>query len=535
MVGSVPAHGARLCHTATVVEHEGTDVRRGADNVADLVRRSAERVGDRPALVFAGHRLTWAGLDAQVDRAAAALRGLGLAEGDRVVLQLGNTPDFAVCYFGALRAGLVAVPTNSGYTVPELRHVIADSGARVLVSATVAIIDARAELPGVTLLVPGRIAPEGALALEELLAAANGPVASIRGGPDLALLIYTSGTGGRPKGAMLSHRALLANIDQCARISPPPMIPSDVVLLVLPLFHIYGLNAGLGLMARTGATGLLMERFDPVLALEAMAREGVTNVIGAPAMYGAWAQTDPAVLARGMARVRMAVSGAALLPAPVQQTLARLGVAIYDGYGLTETAPVLTSTAVRGRPIPGSVGWPLPGVELRLLDPAGDPVEDDDPGEIVVRGENLFDGYWPDASDGPDAEGWWATGDIGYLDDDGGLHMVARSHDMILVSGFNVYPAEVEAVLDSHPDVQESAVIGVPDEVTGEAVAAFVVRQPGASVTARELLDHAARSLARFKLPVSVAFVATFPRSMTGKVRKVELRAFGAAAHEVDR
>jgi long-chain acyl-CoA synthetase len=501
-------------------------------NVADLVRRCAVREGPHAALVSGEQRLTWAQVDALVDRAAVALRDLGLAEGDRVCLQIGNTTDFAVAYFGAMRAGLVAVPANVGYTAAEMAYLLADSGAQVLVTSTVATIDHRADLPEqVRLVVPGRIAPEGADALEDLLAAAAGaePVSSTRGGEDLALLLYTSGTTGRPKGAMLSHRALLANLEQCASLEQPPFGTDDVVLLVLPLFHVYGLNSGLGMLAWSGATGVLVDRFDPVETLRLMAAEQVTVVIGVPPMFLAWvSRSDPDLLAAGFERVRAAISGAAPLTEAAYRMITAAGVQVHEGYGLTETAPVVSSTLVRDTPRSGSVGWPLPGVEVQLRDADGEPVEDDDDtGEIVVRGPNLFSGYWPDGRGGPDAEGWWATGDVAYADDDGALHLVDRTKELILVNGFNVYPAEVEAVLDAHPAIVESAVIGVPNALAGEMVKAFVVAVPDISLTEEDVLAYARTSLARFKLPSVVEFVPELPHSATGKVRKGALRGEG--------
>jgi long-chain acyl-CoA synthetase len=513
-----------VCQTSRVVESLAEP-----RNVADLVRRAALRDGGRTALISGEQRLTWAELDSRVDRAATALRGLGLAPGDRVAMQVGNTVDFAVGYFGTLRAGLVSVPFNTGYTVPELSYLLDDSGARVLITSTVATIDGRADLAGVRLVVPGRIAPEGASALDDLLAAAaDGEVGPDRGGEDLALLIYTSGTTGKPKGAMLSHRALLANLDQCAELDPPPFATDDVVLLVLPLFHIYGLNPGLGMLAYAGATGVLVDRFDPEESLAAMAAEQVTTVIGVPPMYLSWvSRTDPAALATGFASVRTAISGAAPLTEAAHERITAAGVTVHEGYGLTETAPAVTSTLVRGIARAGSVGWPMPGVDVELRDADGEQVEDDDTGEIVVRGPNLFSGYWPDGRGGPDVDGWWATGDVAYADDDGALHLVDRTKELILVNGFNVYPAEVEAVLDTHPGVMESAVIGVPDERSGEAVKAYVVTDPGGALDETELLAFAGRSLARFKLPAEVEFVAELPHSATGKVRKGALRGEG--------
>src|SRR5262249_31272727 len=222
--------------------------------------------------------------------------------------------------------------------------------------------------------------------------------------------------------------------------------------------------------------------------------------------------------------VRTTISGAAPLTEAAYRRITAAGVTVHEGYGLTETAPVVTSTLVRGVSVPGSVGWPVPGVEGELRDAYGEPVEDDDPGEIVVRGPNLFSGYWPDGRDGPDAEGWWATGDVAYADDDGALHLVDRTKELILVSGFNVYPAEVEAVLDAHPAIAESAVIGVPDEQTGEAVKAYVVPAPGAALTVADVLQYAGRALAPVKLPSAGEFLTGVPHSVIGKVRKGALR-----------
>jgi long-chain acyl-CoA synthetase len=336
-------------------------------------------------------------------------------------------------------------------------------------------------------------------------------------------------------------------------IGVPDPRTGDRVLLVLPLFHVYGLNAGWGLVARTAACAVLVGEFDPAATLQLMAEEEVTAVPGAPPMYAAWlavagARGSDAALRRGFAAVRTASCGAAPLPAALFEAMrTRAAVTVWEGYGLTEAAPVLASTLVTGRAKPGCVGDALPGVELVLRDTAGGPnagadpggrdpdaekdadedAEQDEAGEICARGPNLFSGYWPDGADGPDDDGWLATGDIAYRDPDGDLKLVDRRGDLVLVSGFNVYPGEVERVLDEHPAVAESAVIGVPDPRTGEAVHAVVVRTAGAVVTEAELREHAGRSLARFKVPVGVHFVRGLPHSLTGKVSRARLRALG--------
>jgi long-chain acyl-CoA synthetase len=271
-----------------------------------------------------------------------------------------------------------------------------------------------------------------------------------------------------------------------------------------------------------------------------MEREQITAVPGAPPMYQAWlavadAEGSDAGLRRAFAAVRLASSGAAPLPVEVWTAMReRAAVTVWEGYGLTEASPVVASTLATGRAKPNCIGGPIPGVEIELRDTAqsaedADPGEDggEGPGEIVVRGGNLFAGYWPEGADGPDAEGWLATGDLAYRDDDGDLHLVDRRSDLVLVSGFNVYPAEVERVLEAHPAVAESAVIGVPDPRTGSAVRAVVVLRPGETVTADELTAHAAESLARYKVPTSVYFLPALPHSLTGKVSRARLRELG--------
>jgi long-chain acyl-CoA synthetase len=510
-------------------------------NLADLARNAAVRDGGKAALRWHDRELTWADLDAQVDAAAAALRALVDAtpppDSDgppgpvdappRVAIALPNVPEFASAYFGTLRAGLVAVPVNPGYTRRELRHILDDSGASILIG-TPAVLD----------LVGSERPPTLRHALAELPTAPADRVEPTTGGEDLAVLLYTSGTSGTPKGAMLSHRALIANHRQLAAIDPAPVGPDDVVLLALPLFHSYGLNSGLGAVAYHGACGVLVERFDPADTLAQIQRHGVTTVTGVPPMFVAWSLMSDR-LARAFAKVRVAVCGAAPLdPDTARRFVEVAGRHIYQGYGLTETAPVLTTTLGRPEPKAGSIGHSLPEVEIKLVDADGEDVggidEDDfdddaagspgtDPGEIIARGPNLFSGYWPDGRGGPDADGWWPTGDVAYADADGDLFLVDRLGELIIVSGFNVYPREVELVLCTHDAVAEAAAVGVAHPYTGQTVKAYVVRAPGAQVTSEELIAHCERNLARFKCPTAVEFVPALPRSATGKVRKSEL------------
>jgi long-chain acyl-CoA synthetase len=430
-----------------------------------------------------------------------------------VGLLLPNGLPFAISYFAVLRAGLVALPLNTGFTADELAFQLADAQVQLVV------VDEALERG----LGEAQRLVVGTDEWHEALTSTATAVELSSGGDDLAVLLYTSGTSGRPKGAMLSHRALLANLEQLSRIAPPVVATEDVVLLVLPLFHVYGLNAGLGMTAYTGATGVLAERFDPVDTLRVVREHDVSNIIGAPPMYVAWSMLPD--LGDSLGSLRLAVSGAAPLPpSVVSDVLESTGHHLFEGYGLTETAPVLTTTLCSEVPKPGSIGRPIPGVELRLVDDAGLPAEEGDPGEIVVRGDNLFSGYWPDGHGGPDDDGWFRTGDVAYADADGDLFLVDRVRELILVSGFNVYPREVEDVIAEHPDVAEVAVLGIQHPYTGETVKALVVPRTGSSPTAQDIIEFASRRLARFKCPTSVEFVAELPHSAIGKVAKGQLR-----------
>jgi long-chain acyl-CoA synthetase len=325
---------------------------------------------------------------------------------------------------------------------------------------------------------------------------------------------------------MLSHRNLMANIEQMSQTPLLAETEDDVVLLALPLFHIYAMNVILGLTLKVGATALLMERFDPVTSLEQIEKLGVTVLFGAPPMFIAWLNT-PGVQRYDLSRVRLAVSGAAPLPAAVLEEFERrIGITIWEGYGLTETSPAVTSTVMGAVAKPGSIGKPLPGVEVRIVDEDGEDVEEGDPGELVVRGPNVFGGYWrqPEPTDAAFLDGWFRTGDIGYADADGYIFLIDRSKDLVIVSGFNVYPREVEEVLARHPKVAEAAVIGVPHPYTGEAVKAICALRPGVVSTEEEIIEFCRRSLARFKCPQSVEFVDELPHHVTGKVLRRALR-----------
>jgi long-chain acyl-CoA synthetase len=491
-------------------------------NLADLVRAAAESRPRHPAVVTEERMTTWSEVDWQVRAVASGLISRGFERGTRIGLMLHNGLEFVTTYFGILRAGMVAVPLNTGYTANELTRMIDGVGVRLVV-ADPDVAGVVGQVEELEVLVPGSEA-------WRRFTVGSSPLPTDPTDPEsLAVLLFTSGTSSRPKAAMLTHRALLANFEQLSGLqNPPAMTAEDVVLSVLPLSHIYALNATLALVARYAATIVLTSRFDPALALESIHRHKVTNVAGAPPMYVAWSGQDG--LAAALQGVRLLVSGAAPLPSNVMEQFETLtGKPIWEGYGMTECSPVITASLVSGKPKAGFVGQPLPGIELELRDEAGEVVEDGDPGEIFVRGANLFGGYWPDGADGPDDEGWFGTGDVAYADDEGDLRLVDRRRELVIVSGFNVYPREVEDVLLQMDGVLEVAVMGVSHPYSGEAVKAFVVAVP--EVTSETILDFARARLARFKCPTIVEVVADLPHSVTGKVSKARLREdFGGSA-----
>ena len=492
-------------------------------NLADLLRATADGRPDVVAFLDAptGVPTTWAQLDLAVDHLAAGFLRHGLRAGDRVALLLGNRIEFVASYFATMRAGLVSLPINTAYTEHEVADVLTRAGVLLLVADEASEAVAVAAAPGgCDVVVVGDSSFE---ALSRLGSRADAMMPGGGDPEDLAVLLFTSGSSGPSKGAMISHRALLANIAQLRAVDPAPVEPDDVVMLVLPLFHVYALNAVLGLAVAQGARCVLVPRFSPVAALETIDAYDITNIPAAPPVFVAWASLPD--LEQRLAGVRTLISGAApLAPAVFQEFAVRAGNPVWEGYGLTEASPVVSSTMVGRRAKPGCVGSPLPGVEVRLVDESGETADPEDTGEIWVRGANLFSGYWPGGSDGPDSDGWWATGDVAYADEDGDLHLVDRRRDLVIVSGFNVYPYEIEMVIAAHPAVAEVAVIGVPHEQTGETVAAYVVPIAGTGLTADDVRDLCEQRLARFKCPTTIAIVAALPHTSTGKIAKGRLR-----------
>ena len=464
---------------------------------------------------------SFAEFDAEVDRVAAALQEWGLQPGDRVAIVMPNHRHFPFSHFGVLRAGGVVVPTNVMLTAPEMQKVFTDAEARFVLAAPPFTKVAQEAAEGTK--VEKFLSTDEWSSLGDL---GRKPTEVMRDEGDLAVLAYTSGTTGEPRGAMLTHGNLLSNLRQQMAIPDEKVEEDDVLFLALPMFHIFGLNVPLGLLVLNGASGVLLERFEPIATLKLIQDRKVSVLFGAPTMYAAWADT-PGADQYDLSSVRLAISGAAPLSPEVLSNFSDMfGVQIYEGYGMTETAPTLTTNRMAQGPRAGSIGKPLPEVEIRLVGDDGNDVELGDTGEIWVKGPNVFQGYWnrPGDSEACFTDGWFRTGDIAVKDEEGYLYIVDRKRDLIIVSGFNVFPSEVESALLENPKVADAGVVGEKHPYTGEAVKAFVVLHEGQEADEAELLRDVQLRLARFKCPSHIEIVDSLPRLLTGKVLRRALR-----------
>ena len=511
-------------------------------NLATMLEDSARRHPDRDAVVLDDTLLSYAAVDTAANQVANLLAESGVGPGDRVALSCANVPHFPVVYYGILKAGAAVVPLNVLLKGREIAYHLTDSDAKAYVC-----FEGSAALP---------IAKEGAAGFAEapgcehfFLLPADGPPpfadrpatfpTAVTEPDDTAVILYTSGTTGRPKGAELTHANMVLNALTCHRLFGT--VEHDVHLVTLPLFHSFGqtvqMNAGFG----AGATLILLPRFDPATALSIMAREHVSFFAGVPTMY--WAllaaasgdQASDVDIPAVAANLRIAVSGGAALPVEILDKVEKvLGLPIREGYGLSETSPVATFNHPGRVAKAGSIGQPIWGVQVKLIDDGWREVPDGEAGEIAVRGHNVMKGYLnrPDATAEAIRDGWFRTGDIGRRDEDGYYYIVDRAKDMIVRGGFNVYPRELEEVILTHPAVSLVAVIGIPHDSHGEEVKAYVIPNPGATVTEAELIAWCKQNMATYKYPRLVELCDSLPMNATGKVLKRELRArHEAAAH----
>ena len=463
------------------------------------------------AVVSRGVATTYGDLTDELAHLRGGLQGLGLQPGDRVAILCANNRLFVVSYLAVLGAGCVAVPMNPTSPASEIDQQLAVTGARAAIVGPSAASAFKSQLDVVL----------GADEVARLSQAEPAPIVE-REPNDPAVLIFTAGTAGSPKAATLTHGNLHTNLRQAQAVPDRALRDEDVSLGVLPFFHIFGLNVVLGLSLYAGGSVVLVERFDPATALDTIRNHAVTVIAGAPPMWVAWASMA-GVDTDAFRTVRLALSGAAPLPLEIGAAMRdRFDVEVEEGYGLTEASPIVT-TFGRG----GSIGRPLPGLAVRLVGNDGDDVPLGDPGELWVQGPNVFAGYWNDAEATAAVitpDGWLRTGDIAVAGDDGTLRIVDRAKDLIIVSGFNVFPAEVEDVLRAHPAVGDAAVVGVAHPYTGEAVKAYVVPRSGQAVEEDELIEFCATRLARYKCPEKILFVETLPVNPGGKLLRRELR-----------
>lgn len=520
----------------------------------EMFARTARRYPERAATVFQGARLRYRQLREQIEGFAGGLQRLGVQRGDRVALMLPNMPQFVVAFYGILQAGAVVVPTNPLYTQHELEQQLADAGAVAIVTLDPFFDRVQAALLATslrTIIVAGigsalprhlrplfavkrrregmRVIPRGGIVyrFEEVLA---GPaVSACRGveAHDLAVLQYTGGTTGRAKGAMLSHRNLLANALQAYTWQGGADDEEVRNLCAAPFFHVYGLTIGMNLSVAGGATMLLVPRFIPREVARVAATYRPQLFPGVPTMYVAL-MTLPDFSARQFGSLRTCISGAAPLPPEVQHRFQAISnVRLVEGYGLTEASPVTHCNPIFGDCRPGTIGVPFPDTEAMITDPlTWEPLPPGQIGEVTVSGPQVMQGYWRQPEETAEVlrHGWLHTGDLGTADEDGYFRIVERKKDLIIASGYNVYPREVEDVLYSHPKIREAAVIGAPNAYRGETVKAVVVAQDGVSLTAAEIIAFCRKELAPYKVPTIVEFKEDLPKSLVGKVLRRELR-----------
>lgn len=507
-------------------------------NLSVLLEDAARNVPHHTALVCGSDRMTYADVDAAANRVANLLATRGIGRGDAVALILPNSIEFPIVYFGILKAGGVVVPLNPLIKRREVAYHLTDSQAVAVIhhvpeGASVHDSGVRRALDDV----PDRLAEfvigsgDGALSLTDVLADQRTDFDTVATSPDdTAVILYTSGTTGQPKGAELTHSNLVLNATGAAELFG--VRAEDVQLIVLPMFHIFGLGCLLNTVFLRGATAVIAPRFDAASAFELMRVERVTMFAGVPTMY--WellrfedpdGRTDLTAIAR---HLRLATSGGAALPVEIHRSFEeRFGARILEGYGLSESSGAATFSRTDRAPKVGSIGLPIWGVELEVVDGDWTPVPDGEHGEIVIRGHNVMKGYFRRAEATAEVvrNGWFRTGDIGYRDHDGYFFVVDRAKDMIIRGGYNVYPRELEEVLMTHPEVSLAAVIGVPHDRHGEEIKAYVVPAAGSSLTADELIGWCRATMAAYKYPRLIEVRDALPLSGTGKILKRELRA----------
>jgi long-chain acyl-CoA synthetase len=514
-----------------------------AASIPALFRAAVRRCPGEPAVVGGGRDLSYSALDAASDGVAGALVQAGTTRGERIALYCPNGAAFVIAYLGILKAGACVVPINLLLNPLEIGFILRDAGVRAFFyHRNLAEPAGRAldEAPGVAFRVGIGVGAEAGgaeLDLDAMAASGQNPpdLDGQGSADDLAAILYTSGTTGRPKGAMLSHRNLGANaasVMQALALEPG----RDRILVVLPMFHAFAATVGMLVPLLHGLSLVPLVRFDPRQVSAAIAEHGASVFLGVPSMYTLLLRLDDAAVAQ-WGSVRLCVCGGAALPQAVMAAFeTRFAVPVLEGDGPTECSPVTCVNPVAGPRKPGSVGPPIPGVEMRVADPEGRTLPDGEHGEVCVRGPNVMHGYWglPAETAASFFGDWFRTGDLGWRDPDGYFYLVDRIKDLIITNGLNVYPRVIEEVLYQHPDVAEAAVVAEPHALHGELPVAYVVLNPGADLDAADLRDWCRERLGRHEVPRRILLREALPKNAAGKILKRELRRQGELDRGVD-
>ncbi|MBA4416750.1 MAG: long-chain fatty acid--CoA ligase [Syntrophus sp. (in: bacteria)] len=491
-------------------------------NLAEIIRKSSIRSPDKEAILFRNKSITYKTLDKQTNRLANLITSMGLKKGERVGLMMSNRPEFVTAFFGILKAGVVPVPINAQFKEKELAYVLTNSGASGLITEAsyMPIFDnIRNDIPDCSRVI---LAGEMERLLEDM--SEETVIAEVLE-DDIAMFMYTSGSTGNPKGVMLTHNNLYSNAVVASQIISA-MSYTDSVFVVIPYFHIYAMNWGMIAPLSQGATIVIMERFVPEDVFEAVKKNRITVFLGVPTIYHRLS-AQPNARKEDFSSVRYALCGGAPLPVTlIEETEKKIGMRIHEGYGQTETSPIVTVNRFGEIRKSGSAGPAAPGVEIKILDDAGEEMPCGQDGEIAVKGPNVMKGYYRLDNETERAlrNGWFFTGDIGRLDEDGYLYITDRKGDLIISGGHNIYPREVEDVLAYHPDLVESAVIGVPDKDMGEVIKAFVVVKQGKDLEPEAIFKFCKERTAAFKVPRYIEYRDALPKDGPGKIIKKLLR-----------
>ncbi|GAA5024288.1 long-chain fatty acid--CoA ligase [Terrabacter aeriphilus] len=495
-------------------------------NLAANLVATAGRIPDKVGIRLDQLEVSWSALHRAAAAVAAQLRAIGVAPGDRVSLILPNVPAYPVAFYGTLLAGAVVVPMNPLLKAGEIEYFYEDSGAKVSFVLPDFAEEAHkaAAQTGTRIVVCGPTGPaEGQLPEVPADEVVLEPVE--RADDDTAVILYTSGTTGKPKGAELTHFNLHRNAERSAA-DIMQITEDDVIMGCLPLFHVFGLTCGLNTSVQRGSTLSLIPRFDPAKAIEVLGRDHVTIFQGVPTMYAA-ILNHPNADQADTSSLRTCASGGSAMPEAVMKAFEeKFHCQILEGYGLSETSPVASFNMPDKPTKPGTIGRAIPGCEMKLVDLEGNDTPAGEIGEIAIRGENIMKGYWnrPEATKEAIPDGWFRSGDLATVDDEGYFTIVDRKKDMIIRGGLNVYPREVEEVLYTHPDVLEAAVVGVPDDLMGEEVGAAVVLRPGSTTTLEDVQTYVKERLAAYKYPRRIWSLDELPKGPTGKILRREVR-----------